>query len=98
MKTKKIDKDLVRHVARLSRLSLSEEDLSKFASQLALILDYVNKLNEIDTKNVIPTSHALSSIKNVFREDKVKKSLTSDEALSNAPKRIDDFFGVPKVI
>ena len=61
-------------------------------------MDYINKLNEIDTTHTRPTSHALSSVKNVFRNDKLNKSLKAEEALKNAPKKIDDYFGVPKVI
>ncbi len=98
MSKKIIDEKTVEHVARLSRLSLSGEDVKKFSEQLSLIVDYINKLNEIRTDDVQPTSHALSGVKNVFREDKVRGSLPLDEVLKNAPKKIKDFFGVPKVI
>lgn len=98
MKIQKIDEKIVKHVARLSRLSLSERDVLRFAEQLGAILDYINKLNEIDTDNVPPTSHTVSGVKNVFRKDAVKKSLEAEEVLKNAPKRIGDFFAVPKII
>jgi aspartyl-tRNA(Asn)/glutamyl-tRNA(Gln) amidotransferase subunit C len=96
--SKVIDEKTVKHVATLSRLSLTDDALGKFTVQLSGILDYINKLNELDTKDCEPTSHALNDMKNVFRADIVKTSLPVDDALANAPKRINDFFGVPKVI
>ena len=93
-----IDKKVVKHVALLSRLELDDKDLELYSSQLAAILSYINKLDEIDTKDVQPTSHPLSSLKNVFRKDILKKSLDMDEVLKNAPAREGDFFKVPQVI
>ncbi len=98
MKAKKIDEKTVRHVARLSRLSLPEKDSKKFSEQLSAVLDYINKLNEIDTKGVSAISHALNQAMNRFREDHVKESLDQEEALKNAPKKSGDFFAVPKII
>ena len=98
MDSKKIDEKVVQYVAKLGRLSLSREDVKEFSRQLSVILEYINKLNEIDTGNVEPTSHALSDIKNIFREDKVLKSLSQEDVLENAPKKIKQFFGVPKII
>jgi len=98
MDNKKIDEKIVQYVAKLGRLSLSREDVKEFSRQLSVILEYINKLNEIDTGNVEPTSHALSDIKNIFREDKVLKSLSQEDVLENAPKKIKEFFGVPKII
>lgn len=94
----KIDKETVRRVAALSRLSLSDDELLEYSSQLATILDYISKLNEIDTKDVPPTSHALSTLKNVYRKDLLKPSLKTEEALRNAPSKDGDFFKVPQVI
>ena len=93
-----IDKKVVKHVAFLSRLELSDNDLELYSRQLASILSYIDKLNEIDTKDVQPTSHPLSSLKNVFRKDVLKKSLEADEALKNAPSKEGDSFKVPQVI
>jgi aspartyl-tRNA(Asn)/glutamyl-tRNA(Gln) amidotransferase subunit C len=93
-----IDKATVKHVALLSRLALNDKELSAYSSQLASILSYINKLNEIDTKNVAPTSHALSTLKNVFRKDILKPSLKTEDALKNAPARECDFFKVPQII
>ncbi|MCS7163775.1 MAG: Asp-tRNA(Asn)/Glu-tRNA(Gln) amidotransferase subunit GatC [Thermodesulfovibrio sp.] len=93
----KISKEQVRHIAMLSRLELSEKEIELYQEQLSRILDYVEKLNEIDTTSVEPTSHVIE-LKNVFREDEVKPSLSRDEALRNAPDSTDKFFRVPKII
>lgn len=92
-----ITKEEVKHVAHLARLEFSEEELEQFTDQLAQILTYVAKLNELDTSQVEPTYHALR-LTNVFREDEVKASIPTEEALANAPEREDGFFVVPKVI
>ncbi|MFH1189466.1 MAG: Asp-tRNA(Asn)/Glu-tRNA(Gln) amidotransferase subunit GatC [Candidatus Omnitrophota bacterium] len=94
----KIDRETVKRVALLSRLSLAEDEISEYGSQLASILDYISKLNEIDTKDVPPTSHALSTLKNVYRKDVLKPSLTAEDALANAPSKDGDFFKVPQII
>ena len=98
-----LDKDTVRHVALLSRLSLNDEEVGAYCSQLASILSYISKLNEIDTRDTLPTSHAVSGLKNVFRPDTPAArggmpSLSVDEALENAPAREGDFFKVPQII
>ncbi len=98
MKARKIDEETVKHVARLSRLSLPEEDTKKFSKQLSAVLDYINKLNEIDTKGVDARSHVPDLAINRFREDCVKESLDKEEVLKNAPKKSGDFFAVPKII
>ena len=93
-----IDAATVRHVALLSRLSLNDEELALYSKQLASILLYISKLNEIDTKTVAPTSHVLTSLRNVYRADVPRPSLPVDAALVNAPAREGDFFKVPQVI
>ena len=95
---KAITEDTVRYVARLSRLSFGDAETSLFRDQLSRILDYIDKLNEVDTEGVQPTTHALSSLKNVFREDEFRASLAPEEALGNAPARKGDFFKVPRII
>ena len=95
---KTIDKGTVKHVAHLGRLRLSDNELEQYSGQLASILSYISKLNEIDTTNVLPTSHALTTLKNVFRKDVLRKSLETDEALENAPSKEGDFFKVPQII
>ena len=88
--------DEVRKVAKLARLELSDADLAAMQVQLSAILDYVAQLNEIDTTGVEELAHPLP-IENVFRPDEPAPSLPVDEALQNAPKRIDNYFGVPAV-
>ena len=93
----KITADQVRHVAKLARLEIEPEAVEKMAEQLATILTYVDKLGEVDTRNVPATSHAIA-LTNAFREDEVRNSLDVDAALDNAPAREDGSFVVPKVI
>ena len=81
----------------LARLSLTEEEKELFSAQLSSILDYMEKLNELDTENVEPTSHVLS-LSNVMREDTPRDSIPMEDALSNAPDRTEKFFRVPKII
>lgn len=87
----------VEHVARLARLELTKEEKEQMRAQLDSILSYIEKLNELDTSAVEPTSHVLP-MKNVFREDEVRPSLPQEEALANAPERQDLFFRVPRIL
>ena len=93
----KITVDEVEHVAKLSRLTFSGQEKELFTRQLDAILSYVDKLNELDTKGVEPTSHVLP-IKNVFKDDSPRPSLSPDEALLNAPEKSGHFYRVPKII
>lgn len=92
-----ISKKDVEHIALLARLGLTDKEKEKFTKQLGNILEHAAKISEIDTSKIEPTSHAVD-LKNVFREDKVKKSLSQEEALSNAPKEEEGQFKVPKII
>jgi aspartyl-tRNA(Asn)/glutamyl-tRNA(Gln) amidotransferase subunit C len=94
---KKLDESQVRKVARLSRLELTDAEVEEFTGQLSAILDYVEKMNELDTEDVEPLAHCLP-ISNVFRRDCVRESLAAQEALANAPQRDGDFFKVPKIL
>ena len=87
----------VEHIAELARLKFTDEELNDFTGQLNEILAYVEKLNELDTENVEPLSHPVEG-NNVFREDVVKPSISTEEALKNAPEKDEQFFHVPKVI
>ena len=87
----------VEHIAELARLKFKDEELENFTSQLNEILEYMEKLNELDTENVEPLSHPVES-QNVFREDGIKPSVSREDALKNAPQKDDEFFKVPKVI
>src|SRR5436309_10066318 len=88
--------DEVRKVARLARLELSEPDLERMQQQLSAILDYIDQLNQLNTEGVEPLAHPLP-VQNVFRPDAEAPSLPVDEALQNAPDRVDNYFGVPAV-
>jgi aspartyl-tRNA(Asn)/glutamyl-tRNA(Gln) amidotransferase subunit C len=93
----KITRDQVMYVAQLARLSLPEEQIEMYQAQLDQILDYIDRLNQVDTTDVKPTSHVIP-ITNVFREDQVKESLPVEEVLANAPQKESLSFCVPKVI
>ena len=93
----KITKEQVEHVARLARLAITEEEKAVFSEQLSAILTYVEQLNQLDTSKVEPTSHVIS-MQNVFREDRIKKSLPREEVLAGAPEATDEFFRVPRII
>ncbi len=83
----------VNHVAKLANLELKAGEEEKFAKQLSEVLDYIQKLNEVDTSNVEPTSQ-VTGLENVLREDIPTLSLTQEEALSNAPSQQDGLFKV----
>ncbi|MSN25234.1 MAG: Asp-tRNA(Asn)/Glu-tRNA(Gln) amidotransferase subunit GatC [Geobacter sp.] len=87
----------VEHVARLARLELGADEKKLFAGQMDAILGYVEKLKELNTDGVRPTSHAIP-VENAFREDLVCPSIGVDKALDNAPLKSGTYFSVPKVI
>ena len=87
----------VDNMARLAKLSFSEDEKIKFVEQFNQILQYMDKLNELDTEDVEPTLNVLD-MNNVVRADSVKTWLSQEEALANAPKSNHGFFSVPKVI
>ena len=93
----KITKDEVLYVADLARLNLDAAAIEKFAGQIGEILAYVDKLNEVNTEGVKPTSHAIS-LTNAFREDEPSEHLDREKALANAPQQEDGNFIVPKVV
>ena len=87
----------VRHIARLARVGLTDDEVARFQSQLSEILDYFERLNEVDSANVPPTAHTLD-MRNVMRDDEPRESLDKEEVLANAPQREDDFFRVRVVL
>jgi aspartyl-tRNA(Asn)/glutamyl-tRNA(Gln) amidotransferase subunit C len=87
----------IEHLSRLARLALTEEEKSRYGNQLDNILQYVEKLNELDTAGIEPTSHVIS-ICNVLREDTLRPSLDREDAMMNAPDKTDTFYRVPKII
>lgn len=87
----------VEHIAKLSKLKFSGEEIEKFTGDLNQILSYVEQLNELDTSNVEPLSHPVTYSK-PLRKDELKHSVTAEEALKNSPHHDENFFLVPKVI
>ena len=84
-------------VAHLARLDLNQDEVARMTNEVGAILSYIDKLNELDTDGVKPTTHALA-ITNAFRDDVVIPSLPQAEALRNGPKQNGEAFVVPKVI
>lgn len=91
-----ITKEQVEHVAKLARLSLTEEEKELYTKQLSKILDYIDQLNEVDTKGVEPMTQPIPKI-NVMRDDVVKQQFQREDMLKNAPHEEYGFFRVPKI-
>lgn len=87
----------VEHVALLARLELTDVEKEKFTDQMNAILGYADMLNKLDTSGVQPTAHPLP-LKNVFREDEVRASLSNEAAISNAPEEENGYFKVPRIV
>ncbi len=96
MADKKIDARTVRHVATLARLEMSAEEIALYEGQLNAILEYVDKLQELDTANVSPMAHVAATA-TPMRED-VGVTGLGEKSLANAPDREEHFFKVPQVI
>ena len=93
----KIDRALLDKIAHLARLEFDEKDAEKMMRDMTAIVDWVEKLKEVDTEGVEPLTTMSHEI-NVLREDEVKEHLSHDEALKNAPKKDAEYFRVPKVL
>ena len=91
-----ISEEQVRHVANLARLGLTDEEVTKMREQLGAILDSIEKIRELDLKDVPPTANPLN-LTNVFRPDEPRGELSREEALSTAPDTVDDMFAVPRI-
>jgi len=85
------------YIANLARISLDEGEREVYSKQMQRIIEYINKLNEIDTSDIQPTSHVLH-IKNVMRDDIPGASMPREEALKNAPDVREGFYRVPRII
>ena len=92
-----ISKDDVRHVATLARLRLSVDEVDLFTGQLGQILEHAGLVAAVNVGDIEPTAHAVP-LKNVWREDKTRPSLSKEDALANAPEVEDGAFKVPKII
>ena len=97
MSKQELTPEQVAHVAKLARLALPAEKLAKFSSQLTAILQYIDKMAEVDTSGVEPIAQALP-VSNVLRDDAVGAALPLEKVLQNAPETDGAFFKVPKVI
>jgi len=93
----KITKDVVEYVAHLGRLDLEPHEIDLYTDQLDRILQYMDKLNTLNTEGIEPTSHAIP-VECLLREDLVKESLEIESSLQNAPERKGNFFKVPPII
>jgi aspartyl-tRNA(Asn)/glutamyl-tRNA(Gln) amidotransferase subunit C len=92
-----ISKEDIARVARLARIGIKENQETQIRAQLNKVLEYMEILQRVDTKDVEPTYHT-AHVQNAFREDEVRSSLSQDASLRNAPAKKDDFFTVPKVL
>lgn len=92
-----VSKQDVLHIATLARLRFDDDQAERFKNDLNNILGYIDKLNELNTDNIEPTSHALD-VYTVTREDRAQSSLSNEDALMNAPEAENGSFRVPKVI
>jgi aspartyl-tRNA(Asn)/glutamyl-tRNA(Gln) amidotransferase subunit C len=93
----KITPEMVRNVASLARLGLTESEVEAFSEELDSILGYMRQLDELDTEHVAPTSHVLP-LRCPMREDELAPSSPRDSLLSLAPRREEGFFLVPKIL
>ena len=93
----KIDKNTTLKIAKLTRLRLNSEEIDEFTNHLSSILDWVEQLNEVNTENVEPLSN-VSTAKLPLREDKESFEDKSNDVLTNAPEKLENYFVVPKVV
>jgi aspartyl-tRNA(Asn)/glutamyl-tRNA(Gln) amidotransferase subunit C len=92
-----ITRDEVAHLARLSRLALSEEELAHFAGQLDVIIASVARVQEVAAEGIPPTTHALP-VTNVFRDDVIVRPIGAEAALDQAPEAEQGRFRVPRIL
>lgn len=90
-------KQTIAKMVKLARLRFSKEEMDRFAKKAEHIIEYVEKLKQIQTEAIEPTSHALEVV-NAFREDEVKRFEKAEKILENAPAKLKSLFEVPKVI
>lgn len=92
-----LNKDDVKKIAYLSRISFTEEEIDEQYKQLNGIMEMMDVLRDIDTEGVEPLNHVLN-IHNVLRDDEVKESLDPELVLANAPEEHENMFSVPKIV
>ena len=87
----------IEHLAKLARLKLTDAEQELFSKQMGTVIKYIEKLSELDTKNVEPTAHVLG-LNNVFRDDAVKTPLTVQDPINDSPAHSKGHYEVPKII
>ena len=97
MSKKNITIDEVKHIAKLSKLNIPDDELEYYASEMDKMINYFNILSKVDTSKVEPMTH-VSDIKNVTRNDKEKQSLKASDAIKNCPETFGQFIKIPKVL
>ena len=95
---KTLTRNQILHLAKLANLTLSETEIKLYQKQLINILDHINQLKQVDTKSIKPTYQVINHLKNITRPDKIKKSLSQKQALSQAKNTKNGYFIVPKIL
>jgi len=95
-KISNLSEEEVKHVAKLAKLTLTEEEIKKFQSQLSEVLNYVDVLKKLETKEIEPTSQ-VTGLENIFREDQTGQSLSAKEVLANAKKKNNGLFVIKAI-
>lgn len=96
-KKEKISREDIKHIAKLSKLIVEENEIDSYAEKLTNIVDMARQINKIDTSNIKSTTHVIENV-NVFRKDEVKTSKDREEILKNAPSRESGCISVLKVV
>ncbi|MFO8080244.1 MAG: Asp-tRNA(Asn)/Glu-tRNA(Gln) amidotransferase subunit GatC [Armatimonadota bacterium] len=92
-----VSREVVKHVATLARLELSDEEVDRLQHEMGRILEHADKLQEVNTDEIEGTSHVIP-MTNVYREDEVGESLRPEEVVANAPDSAEEFFKVPRIV
>lgn len=92
-----LEREDIKKIAHLSRISLSEEEIERQLQEISKIMEMMDLLKEINTDGVAPLNHVLN-LENVLREDEVKESLPVEKVLANVPEEYDNMFSVPKIV
>jgi aspartyl-tRNA(Asn)/glutamyl-tRNA(Gln) amidotransferase subunit C len=95
--SERISAEVVRHVANLARLDVTDEEVERFSEQLSTIATHFDDIQALDIDDVPPSTHAVP-VQNVFREDEIRPSLSTDKALAAAPNAEDNRFAVPRIL
>jgi len=93
----RVDEKTLRHVARIARLDLTDEEVQKFLPQLSEIIESFSTLDELDTKDIAPSFQPIP-LRNALREDKIEPCLTQEQALENTKHKKDGFFKGPRAV